>query len=92
MECMPRKFDRCSGNGFLCINTFTQEGFQIDARKLLKLDKQKFNSNASTKLNLELKPAWSKNLKTLTSERPVSVITIFTILNAAVMVGDAERS
>ena len=33
MECMPRKFDRCSGNGFLCINAFTQEGFQIDARK-----------------------------------------------------------
>ena len=40
MECMPRKFDRCSGNGFLCINTITQEGFQIDARKLSKLDKQ----------------------------------------------------
>ena len=40
MECMPRKFDRCSGNGFLCINTITQEGFQIDARTLSKLDKQ----------------------------------------------------
>ena len=27
MECMPRKIDRCSGNGFLCINTLTEEGF-----------------------------------------------------------------
>ena len=34
MECMPRKMDRCSGNGFLCRNIFTQKGFHIDTGQI----------------------------------------------------------
>ena len=34
MECMPRKMDRCSGNGFLCINTLTQKGFHLILARL----------------------------------------------------------